>query len=359
MKNNKQSGLIMVGIVLGIGMFALGIAILVVSATTSSLVKNNNSKSGNLSFITAESALREGVHQLLHDIPNYTGGVFPLINNSNGNLITVNDLGSYKYEVLGEAHSNTTTREILYIINTFPASAIFDHAIYAQNTLNLAGNANITGSVFANNTIDLQDSGLTLDGNVYSATSINGHTETITGNQDENVVPVEPPSVDVQHYIDNATMTFTSSADAESYLSGNNISNEIIYISDTSNTTNINGGATFSGTLIAEGDLVIKKTTISQGDPLGTGENDPLVIYVKGDLSLDTLAVINGVIFIEGALLESAGTPIVNGSIIAASGTSDVDLTGTIDINYVENNWENISLDMSTGGSPTVSGWSE
>ena len=347
----------MVGIILGIGMFSLGIAMLVVSTTTSALVKNKNSNSGNQSFFTAESAVREGVYQTLKSSLAYTGGTQAMLNNSiSDSDIQIVDLGWPKVQVLGSSHSRLTEREISYVLNIFPAGAVFDHAIYAQNTLKLSGNANITGgSIFANGDIYLQNT-LALVEDIYSGSSIDDNSGQNTVAMYENVTKLNPPEVNLLYYFNNADKIIGNVSDFNDYFDSEEsttIEDKIVYIYNISEIeiTDVD----FSGTLIVVGDLSISHSIFSQSDLL----DDPLVIYVTGALSLGANAEITGIIYTDGLLVGNNGNPKVTGSIVVTGDTSNVELTSTIDINYVQNSWENITLDANTSGTPTVTDWSE
>ena len=356
MKNNNQSGLIMVGIMLGIGMFALGVAVLVVSATTSSLVKNSNSRAGNISFITAESVLREGTYQFIHDISGYTSGTFETINNTDGNSISVQPTGTYEYRVLGMARNIKTQREIAYTVNTFPSAFVFDHAVYSQNTIDLSGSTHIQGSIFANDDINVNNSGEMVDGDVYSATDIYTSNDTnISGILYNNVSTILPPTIDINVYYGTADLIFDETETP--HISGTTeASPEIRYAEGLSNTTQFNNG-THYGTLIFEGDLNLT------GGTFRSDSSDPLAIYVTGDLTLSGNPNIYGIIFVQGVTTIGNGNPEIFGSLISANGLNGVDLSGNLTIEYdptLETSWENISgLQANSGSTPQITSWVE
>ena len=354
----------MVGIILGIGMFSLGIAMLVVLTTTSALIKNKNLNSGNQSFFTAESAVREGVYQTINSHLAYAGGTQVMLNNSTSDSdIQVFDLGWQEVQVLGTSHSRLTEREISYILNIFPAGAVFDHAVYAQNILKLSGSADIiNGSIFANSDIIINSElGFEEDMDMYIGSTMSDDTHIGDITLHENVTKLDPPEVNLTHYYEIAEEKGTLFSDItlfNNYLSGggdtpDTITDEIIYIYGVSeiDITDVD----FSGTLIVVGNLSISHSTFSQSDLL----DDPLVIYVTGSLSLGAKVVIEGIIYTEDFDFENSASPIVKGSIIVAGADSNLALTSNITIIYEEYDLAQMNFVETTGGTPTITNWSE
>lgn len=360
--DQNDRGFVIVGFVFGVGLFALGLSMLIISSTTSALIKNRNTLSGIQTFFAADSALHEGAYQMIKGSASYAGGTFETLNQTNSNMIVVTDIGWPNLRLDGTASSLLTGRTSSYRISLFPSSAVFDHAIYSQDDINISGNTYINGNIFADGDIDVSNAAATIDGDAYSVgTTTLQKEDNVTGDSVTDASAVAPPTIDLAIYHNNASTTgtiFTDASTAKAYIESGSALNKVIYIENASGDALKITTGVFTGTLIVEGDLEITGGTISTStDPTNT---DPLVIYVGGDIKITGNPIISGIIFVNGNTTIGNGTGVINGSLISAGPINSVDVTGNININYVPLGWLNISgLDTASGDPPRVISWME
>jgi len=228
---SSQQGVIIVGVVFVLGMFAIGAVTLVASSITSGIVKNVNSSSGLKTQLSAESVLREGAYQIVNGVdPDMYSGSIPPINYVLSNSVTVQDIGYPNLLITGDSDNSRSYRKMIYAVSLFPESAVFDHAVYAQNNLDLGGNITINGSTFANGDIDISGNA-EINGDAYSVGEISDESA-VTGDATQGVEGVSPPEVDTSYFYDiaNSDGTVFSSADADAYTDGEIVENKIVYI---------------------------------------------------------------------------------------------------------------------------------
>jgi formylmethanofuran dehydrogenase subunit C len=76
--------------------------------------------------------------------------------------------------------------------------------------------------------------------------------------------------------------------------------------------------------VIVDGDLELN------GGDIGT-EDQPVILIVDGSLDVKGSPIINGIVFVRGEMLHSAGTPEFNGSLIVSDDFSSV---GNLTVTY-------------------------
>lgn len=357
--SHTQRGVINLIVIFGVGFFALGSALTISSGILSATHKNHNTVSSHESFYTAESAMREGTYQFLHD-DSYISTSYNALNDTSESDITIEDFGTH-IRVVGSA-DNATHREVIQNVITFPEGFAFDYAIYAENDLDIAGNADITGPIFGNGEICVSGSA-DIDGNANAGgevstdppCSISG----ISGETDSDAAGIPPPEVDNAVYLAAADMIFADADDAEEYLEDNAPTSGIIYITDTAE-VKITSGVDHTGIIVTDGNLLISGSTLTsfiESNP----DADPLVLIVNGNLRVTGNAVIIGIVYVRGAITFGAGSPTVSGSIISTE-TIETEVTGSANIVYdpdIASAWQSIEGLETTSSEPLRIVWSE
>lgn len=364
-KNLPNKGMITVAMIFGVGIFSIGIAFLVSNAVISNMINNRNSLLSTHTFYASESALREGAYQIINASTTYTGGSFPLINSVLSNAVTVQFDAYPELTVSASADNGITTRNSVVKMTLFPAAAAFDHAIYSLSSLEIGGNTDIEGNVFANGDINFNGVSAEIDGDAYASGDVDTSSGNVTGDSVSTVGSGSQLIIDPTVYIATSTLDGTYFANetlAENYLNGETRVDEIIYVAGVGNDTHITSNNTYLyGALIVEGDLTLKNAEIHRGSTYPY--DDPLVIYVGGDLHLTGNAEIEGIVYVKGGTSFSGGSNTIRGSLISLNTVDTLSVTGNVTIEYdptLAGDWEDISgIDTTTGEPPKIMSWGE
>src|SRR3989344_7508775 len=166
-KSDNQKGVIGLLAVMGIGVFALGVSLVASSGAASELASNINLSSGDQAFYSAESGVYEGALQYKNDPDNYTGGTPQLLNNTVSGNIEATPLDWPYVKIRSLASGNATDRTVARIFTSFPEGLAFDYAVYAEHQLDIGGNAEINGDIFANDGIDFTGNSAEINGDAY------------------------------------------------------------------------------------------------------------------------------------------------------------------------------------------------
>lgn len=359
--------------ILIIGLFAMSAATLNLLGALKENTKNHNSIKSAQAFFTAESAAREGVYEFRNSAsfnagdPYYNGGNYSLLNYTSNAVMAVENFAGWPTggdrfaDLVGTADNSTSTRKIVYSVNLYPEGDSFDHAIYADDELDISGSANITGNVFANNDIDLGGNAV-VDGNVVSTNDVDitGSAEITNGEAVPAGTEIPAPSIDLAPYktIALAAGTFYDDKDiAEDQVKNNLLPyNSTVYVDDIANrqTSIASSGTNFTGTLVVDGDLKISGGTYR-------AVNDAAII-VNGDLELAGGAQIYGIVYVTGitTMTGTASGTKIQGSLISLG---EVDLNGNSSVEYdaaYVSVWSNIiGLDHISAEKPRITFWEE
>jgi len=348
-------------VVFVIGFLGLGMMTTISTIALSEINKNINTKSGSMSFYTAEAATREGAYRYINGYnhltgtSSYTGGTSTL--NFTAGTTTVNILAWPKVEIKSIAQNNLTQREIIYTLTKFPEGLAFDYAIYSESDIELSGNASTSGNIFSNGSTTLSGSA-TVDGNVSSVGNVTGTIDHIDGSISTNVIPIPAPNIILNSYEPGATCFATTAAAALNCVPNTSLSGNI-FASTTDLINNLGGNLTdLTGNIVAKGDLTIN------GGVYTTATDTSIVIGVGGTLHIKGGTTINGIVYVEGAtIMDGGGHEIaINGALISKGGITD--LGGHAKISYDKNlveNWAHINgLSTTTStGPPRITGWQE
>lgn len=357
----KDKGIISLATVFGVGLFALGTALMLAVGQLGELSKNRNTVSGGQSFYTAETNMREGSYQYVHAPTLYSGGSFLLLNNTATSTITVVPLAWPYAKVRGDAENQITRRKANHTITVFPEGLAFDHAVYAHDSLTFGGNLTVaSGSVFANDGIDFNGASAEILGNAFSPGTIEDNGN-IAGEIISGVDYIPAPQIDITPYRDAAAATtpsstlFLSSVDAEAYVN-NEIRNAVVFV-DAATKTKISGSNTsLTGSLATMGDLDVTGGTYEAWP-------DYVAIYVNGNLKIAGGATIRGIVYVTGSTSFGGGNNTITGSLISAGGASVTDITGNATIYYDPNvaaSFQNLTgLNTTSTTTPRIILWEE
>jgi len=348
---NNDKGIMSLAVIFVIGFFGLGLVLTVATAALLGITKNYNTNSGNQTFYTAETAVREGIYQYLADNSYSTGNFSQTINNISTSSIPISVTSSWPYVIItGEAENNITHREVGYILNVFPEGLAFDYAVYSENTLDLGGSVDVEGNIFANGTTSISGSA-TIDGDAFSAATVTTTgSGDVTGNESSFVDPIPPPQIDLEEYRSIATFEATSSPDAQGYLNGNTITGEIIFVDATTTETDIQT-TNLTGSLAVKGDLRLRGGTVI------TATDNYAAVVVNGDLRITGNTTINGVVYVSGNTTFSGGNNFINGSLISVDGV-DTELLGSVDIQFSTSTLL-FGISTTTTSTPKITSWQE
>lgn len=331
-KTNKNEGVVTLITVLMVGTLALTLAFTAALGVLSQISKNRNIVSGDQLFYAADAAAREGAHQYINDYiasaasPTYSGGTNVLINEADNISISVTPLAWPYVEVTGDALNSAVERSVVYTVNIFPEGQAFDHAIYANDSLNISGSVEVDGDVFSNGDLNFNGNP-PINGDVYSAGNADTSNNNLNGEAYSGVSPIAAPQVDTDLYKNEAQANgtyFTNPSDAENHLA-NPSNGDVVYVESSGQTDLQN--ANLTGAIVTTGDLKITGGTY-------TASQDHFAIIVLGDLHLTGNAVINGVVYVAGETTFSGGGATINGALISTQGLSTTNLTGNATINY-------------------------
>lgn len=359
---HNQKGSIVLGLVFGVGIFGLAIATTALTLSTTALVNNVTAISGTETLVTADAALREGIFRVVEDYKpddtvTFTNTSVPLINNTNSTDVSVT--GSWPvYKITSVATNDQITRKVVSELDFFPSAFVFDQAVYTYGALDIGGNAQINGNVYAEDGVDFTGAASEVDGDAYSPTTIHPHNgNSILGDSIDNHMSIEPPIINTSDYEAVAT-TIPNEALAQAAIQ--TLDNVILHITAPGE-VNISGGD-FTGMIIVDNDLKLTGGTELTAGP-AFGFDEPLVLYVGGDLTLGGNITINGIVYVEGETSVGAGTPEINGSLISVSSGNDVDFTGNITVTFNQgyaDDWNEITgLDTNSGTDPYTKNWHE
>lgn len=375
LRHCAQQGSITLGIVFSLGMLGLGIAATTLVFSTGAITNNSNTVSGIRSLVTADAAAREGVYRLFNDHAahgsaiTFTAAAIPNLNHTDLSEVAVS--GAWPlYEVRSQARSVKTTRQVVTDVDLFPSAFAFDQAVYTHGFLNISGNAAITGDVYASAGIHFTGNSAAVTGDAFTPGSVTPITQS---NVDGDTIPghplIEPPMVDITPYrtqaITDGTYFATGEGNlAETLIKNNTTVNKIIYVADSVSISGGGGGpnaTNLSGMLIIEGDLSLSQGTFSIGSTAPYDE--PLIIYVMGDLTLSGNVQLNGIVYVEGATTFGAGTPQIDGALLSVNGANALTVNGNVAISYNPTYaaaWTDITgLDTTSGTAPQVKNWHE
>lgn len=353
----RSDGVISLLAIFGIGIFALSASLAIAVGTAADLAKNRNAVQGDQSFYTAESGTFEGALQYRNATSSYTGGTPDLLNGTSEGGINVTDMGWPYVKIKSNAKGASANRIVSNIITVFPEGSAFDYAVYANHDLNIGGSTEINGGIFANDNVDFTGENSDINGNAYSAATIDTSHDNIDGEIFEGVDKVPPPEIIDTPYREAAIAGetyFATSTQAATYLK-NQTREAVVFVEDTG-LTKIQD-TVLTGSLYIKGDLQIT----SSGTFTATGTY--AVIVVEGNLSVKGTITINGIVYVKGSTAFGAGNQTINGSLISAGGVSSTDLNGHTTINFdpvVTANWQNLAgLDTTTDTAPEVVEWGE
>jgi len=330
-KGINNQGIVSIIIVLAVGLFAFGAAVVMASNAVNGLNKNMNTTSGDQVFYTAESATEEGIYQFIQSMASLYGDQnFDTINNVSESGFTI--IKDWPYaQVVGSSTGTGVHRDVSMRVALFPGAGAFDHAVYANHTLDISGGANmeIWGDVFANDAINCGGNP-NIHGVAASPGSISPSCNTDESVEGDSVEVIPPPQIEPDEYFDAAVLDghyYASSTPAQSFL--NNASTTAYVFSNDPGLTKIHN-ATLYGFLYITGDLQLtgNDSTISAADGYAA-------IVVDGDLSITGTPIINGIVYVRGATSFSGGNKTINGSLISAGGLDTTALSGSVTINYV------------------------
>jgi len=354
-----------------VGFFGLGMALTIATVALVGLNKNYNTNSGNQTFYTAESAVKESTYQYIKSKGSIIldGDVYAQdINNSTDNVIVDESDPIFTY-ITATATNTLTNRQVKYKLERIPGSMTFSYAIFASGELTMHGGAGLDidcvdgtiicndfplgASVFSNEDITLHGNPR-IEGGAYSAGEITGNDHFIDdGLHDSNVgiKSISVPTIDLQPYHDEATASstlFSTPAQANTYLASH--STGTVFIEQDTGTTAIQH-KDLDGTLVTQNSL-----DLSQGT-YGTTDFSRAALIVEGGLDIGSNTIINGIVYVEGTT-KFVGNGIINGVLISKGGI-EVEGGGSIEINYnpdISQEFQNIpGLDET----PIITNWQE
>lgn len=351
-----QKGIVSLTVIFGVGIFGLAAALASSLGALSQLHANRNVALSHNAFYAADAAGREGAYQYLNASAPWTGGAFPVLNSGTTSSIAIQELAWPYEEIRGTAQSGQAHRTAFYTVTVFPEGFAFDHAVYTQNELTLAGNALINGDVFANTSIDFKGNSL-IDGNAYSPGEITD-TDNISGDAFSGVDPIPPPQIDTQSYEAAASVAgtlFADAGDAETFV--NNQTQTAVVVVTSSAKTNVQGNNTsLTGSIVTFDDLDITGGTY-------TASGNYAAIVVLGNLKIAGGATINGIVYVAGSTSFGGGNNTINGSLISVGGANSTDLTGNVTITFdpvAAANWQQLEgLVTTSNEDPEIVKWGE
>ena len=369
-------GSITLGLVFGLGLLSLTLASIALSSVTNTIGSHRNELSGLRTFVTADSAAREGVYRYLQE-SNYSGDVdwVDLAGGGEINAVLASSISIDKSNwpnilVRGSAENSLTGREVGYTVRPSDLELAFDHAIYSQFDLEIGGNATVNGSIYANGDIDFTGGSAEVNGDAFAVGDIDQSHDNIDDETHLIVRGTEtlaPPTIDSAVYYSQAVADgtwYNAPVLAETAHNGVTTNNVVVYVEGASHDTHlVNSNTKISGTVFVEGDLSLKSITITPGDDIQ--HDDPLVVYVGGNLHLGGNTSIYGLVYVMGATTFSGGNNTITGSLISANSVSQVDVTGNITVNYdpvLMSEWRDIEgLSFATGidDVTSITDWTE
>jgi hypothetical protein len=376
----KDKGIISLVAILTIGLLALSAVTISLMGALKELTKNRNNIKGEQSFYTAEAAAREGVYQYKQNPNSYTqditipfkiidqSGELVFLNTSTDQQITIKPVtpATWPYgEVIGVAANDmpngTTSRKIIFTTTVFPEGEAFNYAAYAENTIDLTGNATINGDIFVNNTATGSGSA-DINGNVFLANTINDEDkEDLEKSISEeyslfsDVKRISPPIIAIQPYREIAEINgtfFTDSKDLNSENTG------VIFIeNETEKDIVVNNSVTGALVVNTNG----KKLKLTGG--IYTASSDYPAVVVEGDLSISGGTIIYGIVYVKGSTSFGAGNNTINGSLLCTGETTVTDITGRTTINYdptYTSDWQDLlGLYKTSQENPKITSWRE
>ena len=401
-KNNKssrgrQEGIMSLVVIFVVGFFGLGVALTIATIALVGLNKNYNTNSGNQTFYTAETAVKEGAYRYIENydpvlgFSTYTGGIPPLINNATDTLSEIEIIEPYPVwpyvGIKGTAGNGTTYREITYTLTEFPEGLAFDYAIFSESDISLGGNASTSWKIFSNGTTSINSDSVTMNGDVISAGNITAgshgeHWNTINGATTTNAEPIPAPQInlDFDEYKTAAEnnpaepggTVFENIHNLEHYLQ-NNTRTGVIFASTTNPLGLSSNSAVLNGSIATLGDL-----TLTNGSFFSNGDYEAVVVagdfnisgnaiiegnvYVEGDFEA-TGGKIKGIIYVKGKTTFGAGSPVIEGALISVGGIDATEFSGHAEIIYNPNilaNWASFDgLSTTTASSPRITNWQE
>jgi hypothetical protein len=358
----REKGSITLGMVYGLGLLSLGVASLALSSVVTNLSTHKNEMSGVRTFVTADSAAREGTYRLITQ-PGFTGSADGVdLNSVLGSSIAL-DSSVWPYiDVVGGADNALTKRGAMYRVQPSALSLAFDHAIYSQQNLDISGAAKVYGNIYAHNTIEINNSAAQVHGGVRAGDDIDLHKNSnVYGAVSSSSVHLNPPIISSAPYETNMLGCYKATTDDLDEIVWSAC--ERVHLEVANGETLVISGlkdkgkgknVEFSGTLLIEGNVKIT------GGVFSCNNLCPMAIYVLGDLEL-TGGDITGIVYVTGKTTVGTGNPEITGSLISIGGVGGISVLGNLTVTYdpiLMNDWEDIGgLDLSGGTDPTVVNW--
>jgi len=225
--------------------------------------------------------------------------------------------------------------------------AAFDYAVFCNNSMNLSGNAEVSGDMFVNGNTNFTGNATVSDGMIFhpSGTTLTGHG-TFTDGGEPNPIPTFP-AFDPSYYDGLIAAAGGFAAENQSYSNTTiDLNGGTVYVHG--NVT-ISGNTTFNGpgVIVATGTVAMSGNTystssvkfISGGAQNLTGNSytSGSVFYsstsltasgntrvdvggflTKGALTLSGNMNISGIVYSEGGVSLS-GNPVISGSLVTSS----------------------------------------
>jgi hypothetical protein len=363
------------------------LAMTALSTVTNTMGTHRNELSGLRTFVTADSAAREGVYQYLasadsgYDYAGTSEGEdwvsdedeYSINNVLHSGISVDEDTSHWPFiYVVGDAHNTLTERKAQFSIQPSDVSLALKHAIYSQHELNISGGAEVTGSIYSGESIDIGSSAANIDGNAYAHDTINDPHDSIKEDKDvvENALHTDPPYVDIASYPASPSCSYTTTASNENVNifpfieHGCDIVHIVfvdkgsIDINDTGKGKGKKTDPVFEGVLVVEGEVSFNSN--DEYHCLDDCDN-PLVVYVAGNLTL-TGGTFTGLVYVTGETTVGHGHPTIYGSLMSIGGVDGISVNGDLEVHYdsdIMGNWANIEgLDL-TGNTPSITGWSQ
>ena len=371
----REKGSITLGMVYGLGLLSLGVASLALSSVVTNLSTHKNEMSGVRTFVTADSAAREGAYRFIEYGMSEVGTID--LNSVLGSETSIIVSNYPIRHIRGVASTTRTERKMVYEVQPSDIQSGFEHAIFAQQNLEISGAASTTGSVYVGNDLKVTGAGgqggantPKVSGSIYVAGDIATNTNHDFGEvHNHNVAVLSAPTIDKNHYVGLASeyCSFTlvsnqgqgggqgggNTVQLPQSFQWNNCKNEVVHIQVEAGKT-VNGHwppQGWSGVVVIDGNATMNGGRFSCADDC----EDPLAIYVDGNLSLSGTVQVKGLVYVTGIATVGSGSGSVDGSLVS-SDTGGVKVTGALSVSYnkeIMGSWENIGgLDTSGGTDP-------
>ncbi len=382
--NANEKGIVLVGAIALVAILALLGTVGVVTTSTELIISKNHKTSVQARYV-AEAGIHRSIG-MLNSSPGWIDGIDPTINAFSGDdsfgngtydvKVYEDDPTQGKVRILttGDVNGSSSTFEAIVTPETY---GILDYATFdcGDISLKLSPDNVITGDVFVDGTLDLEDSGVQLIiGDVYARGDIIiGGTSSITGNAFANG-NIDVESDAILNIDGNATAggVVTGPVGWESKVSGT-VSNGASPdpVEDLCNGTDL-AAITITSEEIQNFRDNYDYTFVNY--EYTTSDNFTGIIYISGDFELLTdstysdnvVIVVDGVVDITGSLTRhasaSAGSSVVfivpNGD-FNVKGGGNVVIDGTVLVGTVDSDGSNPiggNIDVTEDSNLTVNG---